>query len=375
MTVKERNKVTELLQKLVRIKSVNPPGNEDKIANFIKEYLLKNGILSELIPLEQGRSSLVARIPGKENSEIALCGHMDTVIVNKNKWKKPPFGGFIENGRMYGRGTADMKGGVATIIYSITLLKRKGIVPKKSILIALTADEEQKYRGAKSLVDNGYFNKTDFLVITEPTNLKVKIGEKGELWIRVKFFGRKAHGSTPEIGINAVDASVEFVHTLLKRYDTNFSETPFFGKTSLNVGKLNGGMQVNIVPDYAEIELDFRVISESDKEKAVNFVNETAGSIAKCSHTQFESTIFIYHPPIFNSPNSSYVSKFIKTAGVKNGEFVGYCTDGATIIPKKKIPFVIFGPGKIELAHQTDEYIELNSLYQSIDILLNFLSE
>ncbi|MBU4227740.1 M20/M25/M40 family metallo-hydrolase, partial [bacterium] len=207
----EKKELNDLLQGLIQIKSVNPPGNENQIANFIKKFLLKNNIHPELVPLEEGRSSVIAKIEGKEERNITLCGHLDTVRVKEEEWTKPPFQGLIENGRMYGRGAADMKGGVAVILYAAVLLKRRGIIPKKTIQLALTADEEWGYRGAKTLVDQGYFKQTDLLIITEPTNLQVSIGEKGEVWIKAKFFGKSAHGSTPELGRNTVIPGSKFI--------------------------------------------------------------------------------------------------------------------------------------------------------------------
>ncbi len=369
----EKKELNDLLQKLIQIKSVNPPGNEDEIAIFIKEFLLKDDISSELVPLEEGRNSVVAKIEGKEKRNITLCGHLDTVRVKEEDWTKPPFQGIIEEGRMYGRGASDMKGGIAALLYAAILLKRRGITPKKTIQLALTADEEWGYRGAGTLVDKGYFDQTDFLIITEPTNLQVSIGEKGELWIKAKFYGKSAHGSTPESGINTVVPGSKFILEVSEKYERLFNQDPLWGKTSVNIGQFHGGVQVNIVPNYSEIQFDFRVISEEDKERAVELVRKTGGDIAKEYGVQFSEEIFNYHPPIFTSPDNPYVKKFMQVAGIKEASIIKYCTDGGTIIPEKKIPFIIFGPGDIAQAHQNDEYIELDTLYQSVDTFIDFL--
>lgn len=369
----EKIELNDLLQGLIQIKSVNPPGNENQIANFIREFLLKNNIHSDLVPLEEGRSSVIAKIEGKEERNITLCGHLDTVRVKEEDWAKPAFRGSIENGKMYGRGASDMKGGVAAILYAAVLLKRRGIIPKKTVQLALTADEEWGYGGAKNLVDGGYFDRTDFLIITEPSNLQVSTGEKGELWIKAKFYGKSAHGSTPEVGVNTIIPGSELVVNITERYEKIFKADPFWGKTSMNIGQFHGGVQVNIVSNYSEIQFDFRVISEEDKEKAIELVRKTGEEIAKKYKVRFAEEVFNYHPPIFTSPDNSYVKEFIQTAGVKETSIVKYCTDGATIIPIKKMPFIIFGPGDISQAHQNDEYIELESLYRAVDIFVNFL--
>ncbi|MBA7570746.1 M20 family peptidase [Candidatus Atribacteria bacterium 1244-E10-H5-B2] len=369
----EKKELNELLQGLIQIKSVNPPGNEAQIANFIRKFLLKNNIHSELVSLEEGRSSVITKIKGEEERNITLCGHLDTVKVKEEDWTKPAFQGLIENGKMYGRGASDMKGGVAAILYTAVLLKRRGINLKKTIQLALTADEEWGYRGAKNLVDGGYFDRTDFLIITEPSNLQVSTGEKGELWIRAKFYGKSAHGSTPEVGVNTIIPGSEFVVNITERYEKIFEADPFWGKTSMNIGQFHGGVQVNIVPNYSEIQLDFRVISEEDKEKAVELVRKTGEEIAKKYKVRFGEEIFNYHPPIFTSPDNPYVEKFLQAAGAGEVIITKYCTDGATIIPIKKTPFIIFGPGDIAQAHQNDEHIELESLYRAVDMFIDFL--
>ena len=369
----EKKELNDLLRSLIQIESVNPPGNENQIADFIKKFLLKNNIHSELVPLEESRSSVIVKIEGEEERDITFCGHIDTVRVKEEDWTKPVFEGLIENGKMYGIGASDMKGGVAAILYTAVLLKRRGIVPKKTVQLALTADEEWAYRGAKNLVDGGYFDRTDFLIITEPSNLQVSTGEKGELWMRAKFFGKSAHGSTPEVGVNTVIPGSEFVMNVTERYEKIFEADPFWGKVSVNIGQFHGGVQVNIVPNYSEIQLDFRVISEEDKEKVIELVRKTGEEIAKKHKVRFTEEIFNYHSPIFTSSDNPYVKKFLQAAGMKEVIVTKYCTDGATIIPEKKMPFIIFGPGDIAQAHQNDEYIELESLYRAVKTFINFL--
>jgi len=369
----EKKELNDLLQGLIQIKSVNPPGNEDEIADFVRKYLLENDIPSEFVPMEKGRYSVVAKIEGKEKRNITLCGHLDTVMVKEEDWTKPSFQGIIEEGKMYGRGASDMKGGVAAILYAAIHLKRRGITLKKTVQLALTADEEWGYRGAKTLVDKGYFEQTDFLIITEPTNLQVSIGEKGELWIKAKFYGKSAHGSTPDLGVNTVIPGSKFILEVSEKYKRIFENEPLWGKTSINIGQFHGGVQVNIVPNYSEIQLDFRVISEEDKERAMELVRKTGKDIAEKYGVQFSGEIFNYHPPIFTSSDNSYVKKFMQIAGVKETSIIKYCTDGGTIIPEKNIPFIVFGPGDIAQAHQPDEYIELDTLYQSVDTFLEFL--
>lgn len=371
---KEFSEINDLLQNLIQIKSVTPPGNEIEIANYIKQYLLREKIPSELVSLEENRSSLIAEIEGQERRNITLCGHLDTVDVNEEDWNKPPFQGIVEDGKMYGRGASDMKSGVATIIYSMMLLKRKGVVPKKTIQLVLTADEEGgTLRGSKDLVDKGYFDKTDFLIITEPTNLRVAVGGRGKIWIKAKFYGESAHGSTPEFGVNTIIPGSKFIIELSNKYDKIFKEEPLWGKTSINIGQFHGGNQVNIVPDYSEIQLDFRVISEDDKERAKELIVKIGKEIGEKYKVKFAEEIFAQHPTISNCLSNEYISRFMLVSRFKDPITLRCCSDGNAIIPKKKIPFVIFGPGNLSEAHSSDEYVVLNNLYQSVETIVNFL--
>lgn len=242
MTVIHREiegEMVNLLQALIRIRSANPPGNEEEIARYIRDYPYENGLEVELVPLEPGRSSLVGRLPGRERGSIVLCGHLDTVAVEEDEsWTKPPFEGLIEGGRLYGRGAADMKGGVAVILQAARLIAAfaRGRSPRKTLLLALTADEEQGYRGAETLIEQDFFKDAEFMVVAESTDGKVFIGEKGELWLRVRFLGRAAHGSTPELGINAILPAAVFC-TRLNAEATKLPAVAGSGKMTLNIGK------------------------------------------------------------------------------------------------------------------------------------------
>jgi len=371
--------IVELLRDLIQIDSTNPPGNEDEIASYIAEFLHNIGVEAQLIGLEEGRSSIIGIIPGREKGNIALCGHIDTVSVNEERWSYPPFEGIIEDGRVYGRGASDMKGGVALILQLAKVIKHMDKPPRKTLLLALTADEEKDYRGAASLVERGFFDDTEFLIVTEPTDGRAFIGEKGELWMRAIFLGRAAHGSVPETGVNAILPAARFCARISDAAQ-GFEESEGLGRTTLNIGRFAGGWQVNIVPDKAEVELDFRVISEEDKERAVHLVDTLGKEEAKKVGTEFEHEILSYHPPILTGRDDHYVKGFLKVASeVEQRELKGevgpYCTDAATIVPKVHAPFILYGPGTIALAHQPDEYIEISSLERSFTVLIAFLRE
>jgi len=301
------------LEKLVSIRSANPPGGENEIALAVKELLSKNGIDSTIVPLAKGRSSLVARIPGRESGSIVLCGHLDTVNADEEKWTVPAFVPRIENGRMWGLGTADMKSGVATIIEIALLVTRSGIQPKKSVVLALTADEEHAYSGAASVAESGLIDDAQFLLIAEPTAGKAYCGQKGELWVEAMFGGRAAHGSLPALGISAILPAMRFCLALNERAK-EFAQYPGRGRTSLNIGQFNGGWQVNIVPDTAKVKLDIRSVSVEDKEMVLHLIEELGNEEATKEGATFSMKVLADKDPIVSDADNLYVDAFVSAA-------------------------------------------------------------
>jgi len=284
-----------ILEKLVAVRSVNPPGGEDEIAQVVKNLLnllSKNGIDSTIVPLAEGRSSLVARIRGCENGSIVLCGHLDTVNADEKKWTVLAFEPHIENGRMWGLGSM-----------------RSGIQPKKSVVLALTADEEHAYSGAASVAESGLIDDAQFLLIAEPTAGKAYCGQKGELWVEATFSGRAAHGSIPSLGISAILPAMRFCLALNERAK-EFAEYPGRGRTSLNVGQFNGGWQVNIVPDTAKVKLDIRSVSVEDKEMVLEVIEKLGSEEAEREGASFSMNILADKDPIVSDAASAYVRRW-----------------------------------------------------------------
>ena len=157
--------IAELAQELVRIPSHNPPGDESRIARFAADWLLEAGLDSQLVPLEPGRCSVVARVPGRESGAIVLCAHLDTVPTKPDAWRFPPLEGRIEAGRLWGLGATDMKGAVAVLMHVVAGFVEEGIVPRQDVVLALTADEEFGYLGAASVAESGLIDDTELLLI------------------------------------------------------------------------------------------------------------------------------------------------------------------------------------------------------------------
>ncbi len=370
-------RIAELAQELVRIPSHNPPGDEDRIARFVADWLRVAGLDPKPVRLEPGRSSVVARVPGRERGCTVLCGHLDTVPTEPDAWRVPPLEGRIEGGRLWGLGSADMKGPVAVLMHVVAALVGKGIVPRQDVVLALTADEEFGYLGAATVAESGLIDDVELLVIAEPTAGHVYTGQKGELWIEVVFSGREAHGSTPELGINSILPAARFCSRLQEEVST-FPEVAKRGRTTLNVGRFRGGRRVNVVPDRSRVELDVRVVRSEDHDAILESIDRIGAEEAAASGGEFERCVLSYHPPILGDPGGSHVDRLLRAVTEVTGReppmgVSPFSTDAVSIVPRLDVPILIFGPGDIARAHQPDEFVALEALHEAFEVLLRFL--
>ena len=371
-----RQETVRLTQDLVRIRTENPPGGEEEAARYARDFLTRAGVETTLVPLEGGRSSVLARIPGREAGSVVLCGHLDTVRADEGSWTVPPFDGRLASGRVHGRGAADMKGGVAVLLEIAKLLAASGQPPARSVVLALTADEEGTYRGARSIRESHGIDDARLLVVAEPTEGKVYVGQKGELWIEAVFTGKGAHGAVPHEGVNSVLPACEFSLALAEAAK-GFPEEPGRGKTSLNVGVLNGGWRPNVVPEKTRVELDFRPISQEDERRAIGWVETLGKRAAKRVGATFSSRVTSGYPPISSDPRHPEVREFLAAVvgkDEKNAGIAPYCTDAVEIAPQLGIPVILYGPGSIAQAHRPDEYVEVSSLWAVLEGLARYVS-
>jgi len=372
-----RDETVRLLETLIGIKSVNPPGNEDRIAEAVETILVGAGLQTTRVPLEDGRSSVVARLKGTQPGALVMCGHLDTVITDPDEWSSDPWVAKHDGTRLYGLGSADMKSGVAVLMSIMLELARRDVEPTHDIVLALTADEERAYRGAASVADAGLIDDALLLLITEPTGGRAYIGQKGELWVECVFSGRAAHGSVPESGISALLPAAEFCLALAEERRT-FPVVPGRGRTSLNIGMIEAGVQVNIVPDRARIELDIRFVTEQDRDRVLVLIEKIGGNIASSHGARFSHRIFNDRAPITSAPEDKQVTQFLKVHSQVTDqpvklEIAPYSTDAVAIVPGRDMPVIIYGPGRIEQAHQPDEYLELDTLEEALEVIGRFV--
>ena len=351
--VKNREKeLIDLTRDLIEFKSVS--GEEEEISGYIKDFFEDIGFSVEMI----GKNVLASEKKMKKDPVLILNGHTDVVPAEESRWKHPPFEPVLSNGRIYGRGSCDMKGGLASMIFALKILYEEEIEMNNDLLFTATVEEETGgLNGAGSIVE-GLNGK--MCVIAEPTDLKICIGHKGSTIYRVTVEGRSAHGSMPHLGKNAIYYASKMITALEEsKFD---KRDEFLGKPTINVGKIEGGERVNVVPDRCVFEIDRRMIPGEDGEEVFKGILE----IVKRENEEVNVEAVISMLPMKISEDEEVVSILKKVTKEVFGEakdVIGMdgCSD-ARFFAEKYIPTVLFGPGKDGIAHTRDEFVDVKDL-------------
>lgn len=364
--------IIRLTKKLVSLDSQNPPGKCNHLAKFLEDECRKFGFETKIYPIDDERHNIVVSF-GEGERDIVLSGHLDTVPVGDlSNWKYPPLEATEENGRLYGRGTVDMLGGVATLIGVMEFLHRMDIKFNHRIVFAGTADEEVGMYGALHLQEKGVMNNADCLIITEATALRVGIAEKGPYWLRLHVKGKSAHGSMPDIGINAIDgACIGIKH--LKEIIPDI-EHDLLGRSTVNIGIIKGGEKVNIVPDECSVDCDFRFIPGVNLKKFDLKVKKLMTHLSEKYPCTYSHEIVHTIPALSTKPDIPIIKNLLKWSNkIANHplEPIGltYGTDAAALIPPRDIPFAIIGGGSPSMLHQDNEYVEIAELIDAAKII------
>lgn len=372
---------TRLLRELISIDSANPPGNEERIAGYVADNLANQGIDSRLVPLEPGRASLYAELPGELPEVIGLSGHLDTVPAS-DEWTLPPTTPVLRNGRLYGLGATDMKGGVAMLLAAFCRVARaveSGCRLQRGLALLLSAAEETRLRGAQTLREAGLVDNVTFLIIGEPTNAELGIGSMGGVLTRVTFEGQEAHAATPAEGINAILACARFLLAMEQQVET----LPVYKhsddltlRATLNVGTIAGGRATNIVAGQCHADLDMRCASQVQEDSYFGALAELAEKAA--APGTYQSEVLYQAKPLLTPETDPWIARFARAyeSVVGHHPTLGVGLGGSDILelaPEGDLPFVIFGPGQPAQAHRPDEYIELGLFKRSRVILDRFL--
>jgi succinyl-diaminopimelate desuccinylase len=324
--------------------------------------------------LEPNRANVLGRLPGSGDGHLVLTGHLDVVPPGGQAWEHDPFGAEMVDGRIYGRGSADMKGGVAAMVAALAALKAAGFQPSADVILAATCGEEAGMLGAGAMVKNGSLSGSRYLVVGEPSDLEVFIGEKGVLWFDVVAYGRTAHGSMPWLGINAVSFLARLIPQL-EAYPFPWQESALLGGPTVSVNKIGGGNKTNVVPDVARMTIDMRTVPSQSHEDILREVSTLAEREAAQFHPDLRVEIEVENDkrPIETDPGERLVDAVVAAATAVRGATpqvggVTYGTDAAYLAPGYGIPMVICGPGAPGMAHQPDEWVAVEQLVQAAEI-------
>jgi succinyl-diaminopimelate desuccinylase len=294
---------------------------------------------------------------------------MDTVPTGDlEKWDNNPFAAEVVNGRLYGRGACDMKGPVAALCETLILYADRK--PEMPLHLLCTSDEESGCSGAEVVADSGLLSGVKYGVCAEPTSLEVLVGEKGMLWSKVVARGKSAHGSRPEEGLNAIQLCGSAIEVLLP-LDYFYEPDDLMGEMTLNIGMIQGGIKINVVPDYCEALLDMRTVKGQTVEGLQEEMRSRLKSAGLSNNVEIE---YIHGKQAVVTPIESEIvgvtldavrsitgKKSIPTAAT-------YGTDCSVLQPRIGIINVICGPGSIEQAHQPNEFISIDQLFQAVPV-------
>ncbi|HCY6169154.1 TPA: ArgE/DapE family deacylase [Staphylococcus aureus] len=393
-TFSEKEKI-QLLADIVELQTEN--NNEIDVCNYLKDLFDKYDIKSEILKVNEHRANIVAEI-GNGSPILTLSGHMDVVDAgNQDNWTYPPFQLTEKAGKLYGRGTTDMKGGLMALVITLIELKEQNQLPQGTIRLLATAGEEKEQEGAKLLADKGYLDDVDGLIIAEPTGSGIYYAHKGSMSCKVTATGKAVHSSVPFIGDNAIDTLLEFYNLFkekyseLKQQDTKheLDVAPMFKSL---IGKeiseedanyasgltavcsiINGGKQFNSVPDEASLEFNVRPVPEYDNDFIESFFQNIINDV---DSNKLSLDIPSNHRPVTSDKNSKLITtiKDVASSYVEQDEIFVSALVGATDASsflgdnKDNVDLAIFGPGNPLMAHQIDEYIEKDMYLKYIDI-------
>jgi acetylornithine deacetylase/succinyl-diaminopimelate desuccinylase family protein len=373
-----KSRLIKLTRKLLSIDSQNPPGNEVVIADVVARDMKSLGLEIRVISYRKGRPNVIATLRGSlprkqaAAEALLLTPHMDTVPVG-NGWKFNPFGKTVVQGRLYGRGASDDKGNLACAMEVIRSLVRGGFRPRKDVILAATADEETgSHLGIKPLLEKKVL-KPRLALVLDSVDFDTVIAQKGLLHMRVRVFGKKAHGATNWMGVNAIEQSAKIIRRL-KKHECAFKEHTLLNHPTVNIGTIKGGDKVNMVADFCEFSVDLRYMPGTAPKKVIKQVKKVIAGVTD----NYELIIDDLQLPFEIEENDPYVALFLKTArkaGVKP-RLKG--SDGATVISffrKHGIKAFATGFGKSGTLHADDEFAEIKTLYRGAVVLERFVKD
>ena len=382
------NKAIELLNTLIGFDTTSYNSNLELI-EFIQSYLSSYGIDSTLIHDESGKkANLYATIGRTDIGGVMLSGHTDVVPVAGQDWGTNPFSLTESSDRLYGRGSADMKGFIALVLSRVPEMVSCELT--KPIHLAFSYDEEIGCVGVQRMLDLLEHQpiKPSCCIIGEPTGMEVVIGHKGKLATRVKVRGHACHSGQSPLGVNAIDFASELIVYIRKLAHEKAQNGPFdkdyeVPYTTLHTGVVGGGTALNIVPNLCQFDFEIRHLYEEDSQHLLDQIKSFARDhLEKEMHlidsdTGFDFETLATYPGLLTDPGIEFVN-YVKQLLDNNAHSkVIFGSEGGLFQKRLGIPTLVCGPGNIDQAHKANEYISLDQLQKGgnfLDCLLESLA-
>ena len=382
----------EILKTLVSIPSVNPMGRdlsgpeyfETRVSDWLCEFFADRKIAFERIEVVEGRSNVIARVDaGSDRPTIILDAHQDTVPIDG--MTIDPFDPVVRDGKIYGRGACDVKGGMAAMLFTVARLAEERPPGAANVIISCTCDEESNVQGITDLVrlwtDEDRHSpliptRPDLALVAEPTLLDIVVAHRGATRWKIRTSGRACHSSQPEQGVNAIYRMARVV-SALEDYAAGLADRvtphPLCGNATLSVGLVNGGVSVNTVPDECLIEVDRRVIPGEDGAGVMQDVRE---HLEQNVDVPFEFLPpWLVGIPLPDEGNQEWAEQLqahiSEIAGPHELVGVPYGTH-ASRFAASGVPGIVCGPGSIDQAHTKDEWLDVAELQQAAEIYYRF---
>lgn len=364
-----------LTQQLVRINSTNPGEFEYKLADFVVQWLSATGAEISLNEVKDGRCNVIARLRGKVSSPalVYIC-HMDTVPLGDG-WDHEPLAAEITDGKMYGRGSCDMKSGLASGMIAFRNIAAMGRELERDFVFIASVDEEDIMLGADQLVRDGIVTAEDYILDAEPTNGAIKVAHKGKTWFRLDAKGVACHASTPEKGSDAVAAMSEVICAINRR----LAQLPVheeLGPCAATFGIIKGGLNLNIVPGDCCCTIDMRLTPPTTNEQSIKLVEDAiAEGCAKVPGTSCGYTVLAQRPAV-EKDDGSYLLKMLKAATAEvTGEeapvdfFPGYTDTAVIAATTGNRNCMSYGPGDLFYAHKPNEFVETDDIVRCTAVM------
>jgi succinyl-diaminopimelate desuccinylase len=377
--------VVDLTRMLVGIPSVNPLlsdgdpqiGGEHRLADFLESFLSVRGFSCRRVEKTPGRPNLVATFgPAEPERRLMIEAHLDT--QGTHGMTVAPFAGEIRDNRIYGRGACDMKGPMASALINFTPERLDKLAGAGTQLIFVAAiGEETGNIGALELVEEGI--SADEALVLEPTELHIVHAHKGVLWLEVETIGVAAHGSNPDKGISAIAGMGKLISLLLRQTDGSRLFHDVLGRPTINIGMIQGGSSVNIVPERCVIKVDRRKIPGEEDERIIAKVRGGIDRLVKDGQLAGgEVRVIKSGQPFATTPDSALVRR-LQTSAKEFGvdavcEGAAWFSDAGPFAQTCR-EVAVFGPGSIKQAHTADEFIDIDQLKLGADIIGTFLDK